>query len=128
MYGSALSFDGSSARVIVQDSASLHLANAMTLEAWVKPSVVSNAWRDVVYKGDDNYFLEATSPTNGRPVGAGIFDGVAAKVFGPAALPTGTWTYLAVTYDGSTLRLYVDGLEVSSVPRERKPRVLERAA
>ena len=38
VYGSALSFDGSSARVIVPDSASLHLADAMTLEAWVKPS------------------------------------------------------------------------------------------
>jgi hypothetical protein len=52
--------------VIVPDSASLHLANDMTLEAWVKPSTVSNVWRDVIYKGDDNYFLEAASPTGLR--------------------------------------------------------------
>ena len=31
----------------------------MTLEAWVNPSTASNAWRDVIYKGNDNYFLEA---------------------------------------------------------------------
>ena len=37
-----------------------------------------------------------------------------ARVFGPAALPTGTWTHLALTYNGSTLRLYLDGDQVSA--------------
>src|SRR4029077_3441550 len=43
VFGSALSFDGSSSRVVVPDSASLHLGSEMTLEAWVKPSTVSDA-------------------------------------------------------------------------------------
>ncbi len=114
VYGSALSFDGSSARVIVPDSASLHLANDMTLEAWVKPSTVSNVWRDVIYKGDDNYFLEAASPT-GPPAAGGIFDGEPGAVYGQAALPTATWTHLALTYNGSKLRLFVDGEKVAAV-------------
>ena len=33
----------------------------MTLEAWVNPSAVNANWRDVVYKGNDNFYLEATS-------------------------------------------------------------------
>ena len=33
----------------------------MTLEAWVNPTTVSNAWRDVIMKGKDNYYLSATS-------------------------------------------------------------------
>jgi hypothetical protein len=33
----------------------------MTLEAWVRPTTVSNAWRDVIEKGNDNYYLSATS-------------------------------------------------------------------
>ena len=37
------------------------LTTAMTLAAWVKPSTVTSAWRDVIYKGNDNYYLEATS-------------------------------------------------------------------
>ena len=31
----------------------------MTLEAWVNPTTVTAAWRDVIYKGNDNYYLEA---------------------------------------------------------------------
>ena len=45
----------------INDSASLHLTTGMTLEAWVNPSTVSSTWRDVIYKGNDNYCLEATS-------------------------------------------------------------------
>jgi hypothetical protein len=45
----------------------------MTLEAWVNPTTVSSAWRDVVYKDDDNYYLSASSTSSGRPVGGGIF-------------------------------------------------------
>ncbi len=41
----------------------------MTLEAWVFPTAVSSAWRDVVYKGNDNYYLMATSSNAGRPAG-----------------------------------------------------------
>ena len=29
----------------------------MTLEAWVYPTSVTNKWRDVIYKGNDNYYL-----------------------------------------------------------------------
>ena len=32
----------------------------------------------------------------------------------PAALPANTWSYLTETYDGSTLRLYVNGTQVAS--------------
>ena len=46
-YGDALSFNGTNARVDINDAASLHLTTAMTLEAWVNPSAVSSAWRDL---------------------------------------------------------------------------------
>jgi hypothetical protein len=36
----------------------LRLSTGMTLEAWVNPSAVSSVWRDVIYKGNDNYYLE----------------------------------------------------------------------
>jgi hypothetical protein len=28
----------------------------MTLEAWVNPTTLSSAWRDVIYKGNDKYY------------------------------------------------------------------------
>ena len=112
-YGSALSFNGTSARVTVPNSSSLQLTTAMTLEAWVRPTTVSAAWRDVIYKGNDNYYLEGTSTNGGAPAGGGTFG----EAHGTAALTVNTWSHLAVTYDGSTIRLYVNAVEVSSQSR-----------
>ena len=116
-YGAALSFNGTSARVSVPDAASLRLTTAMTLEAWVKPSAVTSNWRDVIYKGNDNYYLEGTSDSGGRPAAGGTFGSTGATVYAASALATNVWTHLAATYDGAVLRVYVNGIESSSAPR-----------
>ena len=112
-FGGGLSFNGTTARVSVADSASLDLTTAMTLEAWVNPTVVSG-WKDVIYKGpDDIYYLMGSSSVGGSPAAGGTFVGT---LYGTSALPENVWSHLAATYDGSTLRLYVNGTQVSSQP------------
>src|SRR6187549_1581105 len=49
-FGSALMFNGSSARVTVPSAASLNLTGAMTLEAWVRPTAQQSGWRAIVQK------------------------------------------------------------------------------
>ena len=121
-YGNALSFNGSNARVNVPDAASLHLTTGMTLEAWVNPTAVSSAWRDVVYKGNDNYYLSATSSSGSKPAGGGQVGGSYAEAYGTAALAANTWTHLAGVYDADTnqLRVYVNG-ELSGVGTHATP-------
>jgi fibronectin type 3 domain-containing protein len=116
-YGKALVFNGTGSRVNVPNDASLQLSTEMTLEGWVNPTTVSNAWRDVIYKGDDNYYLEATSTGGSRPVGGGIIGGATAEARGGTALATATWTHLALTYDGSNVRLYLNGVQAASIAR-----------
>ena len=114
-FGNALFFNGNNARVNVADSNSLDLTSAMTLEAWVRPSITSAGYRTVLMKeqsGNLGYALYSTTDTN-RPNTEAVIGG--AFEVAPAAnpLPAGTWSHLAATYDGSQLRLYVNGTQVA---------------
>ena len=104
-YGNGLAFD-ESGRVDVPDAPSLDLTTGMTLEAWVFPTELGDTWRDVVYKGNDAYYLEASAP-GGPPVAGGTFAG--SPVGAGSRIPLNTWSHLAATYDGSSLRIYVNG-------------------
>ena len=110
-FGKALSFSGTSCLVTINDSASLDLTSEMTLEAWVYPMALGG-WRDIIFKGTDIYFLMGSTPQAQRPCAGGSF--TSTNAYGLAALPTNTWTHLVGTYDGATLRLYTNGVLVSS--------------
>ncbi len=116
-YGNALVFNGTSSLVTIADTAALHLTTGMTVEAWVNPTLVNGAWRDVVYKGDDNYYLEATTTRSGGRPGAGFRLPANIEVFGTSNLALNTWTHIAMTYNGTTLRFYVNGVQVASSNR-----------
>ena len=73
----------------------------------------------MIYKGNDNYYLEATSTNASKPDAGMIAGGSYADAVGTTALTANTWSYLTETYDGSTLQLYVNGTQVASVGRIR---------
>lgn len=115
-FGNALSFNGSNAFVTIPDASDLRLTTGMTLEAWVNPASSSSSWADVVYKGDDNYYLESSSTRGGIPVGGTIVTGGHQEAEGTAPLPANTWSHLALTYDGAAVRLFLNGTQVGSAP------------
>ena len=114
-YGDALSFNGTNAMVTIPNAASLDLTTGITLEAWVNPSKVSHAWRDVVYKGNDDYWLSATDQASGVPAAGATLGSADVFTPGKSVLKTNTWTFLTETYNGSALDLYVNGTLVSSL-------------
>jgi uncharacterized repeat protein (TIGR03803 family) len=117
-FGRALRFDGQYDWVTVADAADLDLRNALTIEAWVNPSALSG-WRTVVIKERNNssqaYALYASEDMPG-PSGYVNIGGTYKGVSGPSQLPLNAWTHVAVTYNGSMLRLYINGVEVNRRP------------
>jgi hypothetical protein len=113
LMGRAFSFDGDTC-VSVDDSESLDITRA-TLEAWVKPSVsTQTSYARIVFKGTNNpfvplYFLAYDgSGTHMRMVV--YINGVAKSATSITTLTDpSTWYHIAGTYDGTDVKIYVDG-------------------
>lgn len=117
-YGDALVFNGTNSIVTVNDSTALDLTAGMTLEAWINPTVLNaQQWMSIIYKpvttsATVDYVLQGSSRSSEVPsVGVSIST---SNVSGATVLPLNTWSHLAGTYDGTTMRLYVNGVQVSS--------------
>jgi hypothetical protein len=118
-YGKALSFDGVSATITVAEAPSLDLTTGMTIEAWVKP-VSLTGWQSVIYKErpDDGgtslawalYSTDYTAPPAVYGMLAGAVGGNQwTHAMGVSMLRLNAWSHLAGTFDGTALRLYVNG-------------------
>jgi hypothetical protein len=113
--GQAFSFGGNGAHVRVPNSAALQVTNGLTIEAWVYPTV-GGIYREIVSKWDEqgtqNSYTTALHP-DGRAYLAVSPNGSPwsiVMVISTNAVPLNEWTYVAGTYDGSALRIYVNGV------------------
>ncbi|HEY2479284.1 MAG TPA: LamG domain-containing protein [Solirubrobacterales bacterium] len=112
-YGGGIGFDGKggSECVSVPDSPELRFSEEFTLEAWVKP--VGSADEDPVVvresSGRDAFGLGLGSREDGEAEGF-IGEGSGSKAaVGGERVREYEWVHLAATWDGSKIRLYVDG-------------------
>ena len=106
-FGGGLAFDGRNDWVTIPDAQSLDLRTGMTLEAWVRPA--ARGARSVLLKqrGPGLAYGLYASPS------AHLFTSAEQALRGRPALRRNRWAHLATTWDGRTLRVYVDGSQVA---------------
>ena len=105
-----MSLDGADDYVEVGNAPALNPANALTLSVWVNPAKLSSTQMLVAkyQAGLIQYFIRIQSGGRVRfNLNAG---GTVTGVDSNAMITANAWHHIAGTYDGTQVRLYVDGV------------------
>jgi len=116
--GQAFNFDGIASYIRIADTTNLRFTNALTIEAWIYPTSVGT-WHNIVSKWNFLDPLQTAYTTVVVPDGR-IALGVCASgdqsvtpvvnTVSTNYVRTNQWTHFAATYDGSALRMYINGV------------------
>jgi hypothetical protein len=118
--GKALEFDGVNSHVVVTNSENLNPTDAITLTAWVYPKGFTANGNGLLTK-DGQYIFGANWPQGGNAekitswlnfaVGGWI-------IFSGDAIVQDSWNHIAVTYNGSVRKAYLNGKMVNSADQK----------
>lgn len=102
----AFSFDGTDR---IEASGSLAAGNEFSVEAWIMPTQASGV-RKIIEKGSTfKIAMDSGLLVGAVNTGAGTLD------FGSRNVVPNLWHHVALTYDGSVAKLYLDGVPVEDV-------------
>ena len=100
--------------VYVPDEPTFTFESGATVAGWFKPTTISGT-RTLIRKRDKGTSSFALVLTGGKfQFVASFGNGRAASVTAPSKARVGVFQHVAASYDGQTMRLYVDGNRVSS--------------
>ncbi len=111
-YGTALEFDGVNDYVDIGTDSSLHV-DTFTFVAWIKWSGNTNGVQDIIFNKEREYEWCIGDSGSGAPTGhlawaintAGTWEWHDTGY----TVPANEWVFLVLTYDGTHVRLYVNG-------------------
>lgn len=115
----AISFDGTNDFVTIPDNNTLDITTAITIEAWVyatKNTGVQNVLSKSSNSANNGYIFPRTDNGWAQVV---IYFHIAGgwRTLSASYPSLNAWHHLAATYDGATIRLYINGVQAASSAR-----------
>jgi hypothetical protein len=120
VFGGAIALDGSTGEIKVSDNNALEPATAVTVSAWVKAAGSPGTYRYIVAKGGNQCIAASyglyTSLNGGLEFYISQHHGITYALSPDAGQGVwdGNWHLAVGTFDGTTIRLYIDGVQVGS--------------
>jgi len=114
--GSALSFDGATARVVIPDADSLDLPAAWTITAWIYVNKTESGYGHILGKrsGTGTNYAFRTSQT-GTGWESYFWKGAWMGIWGQGSVKKGEWLYMTSVYDGKAIiTIYENGVQIGS--------------
>lgn len=113
----ALYFDGSDDYIVVPGNSKLNGFNQITLETWLYSGNFNTSpcadCAPIIWNQGKAYRF---GTGNSRVVNFSLLDGTSAVTLSSTkTLNINTWHHIAGTYDGSKIRIYIDGIATDSV-------------
>jgi hypothetical protein len=117
IFGNALVCDGGC--VVVENNPLLSPTNALTIECWVKAGAgpLRNNWIVNRVFGGDPFAGYRLGVVEGKPCFQIPLKPWTHHLAANKPLPAGQWVHLAATFDGQTMRLYMNGEECGTMSR-----------
>lgn len=115
-----LNFDRTDDYVSITDNSSLDFTSNFSIEVWVKPTAFnSNSWDNTIIgkDSDENSGSGYVLRCGGNGIlsfNLGTNAGWKEVTSSTNALTLNVWQHVAATYDGATLKIYVNGVQVGS--------------
>src|SRR4051812_4990029 len=107
----AASFDGATGWVSAPDTAALDLGDRFSAEAWIRRDAISTASTQVVASKQDGSWVMLVDQANHLVLRRSRVADVAVST--ATIADTTKWHHVAVTKNGSSVHLYVDGADVT---------------
>ena len=115
----SLNFDGVDDYVEIPSSTSLDIINTITIEAWINP-ISYTFYPQIIGKGNVGNYTESYAIFLEDGIGRVGFllnkDGTTSgrSVLYGTVIPLNSFTHVLGTYDGTIMKLYINGTEVAS--------------
>lgn len=114
-FGNGGTFDGTNDYLTIPTSTTLNTtSSSVSASIWINPTTLDSTYRRFIARdqGSNAWFIENNGGSPGKVLFGSLLNGYTTSA---TTLATGTWYHLVMTIDGTTARLYINGVLDASI-------------